>query len=326
MGNIQLFGFALIMTASSGSLAAEDFKPPRLDFGVPDLQGIWNYQNRTSLERPAIYEGELEIDQATMLDKMVSTPDYIAALEATGAEAPGPHNVGGYNGFWITPGDALAYMNGKFRTSLIVEPEDGRIPWREEGEAVRRAQRYNLPMGRGESDGPEGRTLSDRCLLSFSSTAPFMSSLYNNNLQIVQSPTHVMLLAEMVHNARIVRMDQGFRDLPYEQWLGDSVGYYEEDTLVVETVNFHPWQVGKERLTSAHMKLTERFTRVEDNKLHYSFTIDDPSLYSQPWTAEFPMYSGKNLYEYACHEGNYSMRAILAGARTMEVNPSAPGQ
>ena len=98
MGNIQLFGFALIMTASSGSLAAEDFKPPRLDFGVPDLQGIWNYQNRTSLERPAIYEGELEIDQATMLDKMVSTPDYIAALEATGAEAPGPHNVGGYNG------------------------------------------------------------------------------------------------------------------------------------------------------------------------------------------------------------------------------------
>jgi len=217
-------------------------------------------------------------------------------------------------------------MNGKFRTSLIVEPEDGRIPWREEGEAVRRAQRYILPMGRGESDGPEGRTLSDRCLLSFSSTAPFMSSLYNNNLQIVQSPTHVMLLAEMVHNARIVRMDQGFRDLPYEQWLGDSVGYYEEDTLVVETVNFHPWQVGKERLTSAHMKLTERFTRVEDNKLHYSFTIDDPSLYSQPWTAEFPMYSGENLYEYACHEGNYSMRAILAGARTMEVNPSAPGQ
>jgi len=307
-------------------LAAEDFKPPRLDFGVPDLQGIWNYQNRTSLERPAIYEGELEIDQATMLDKMVSTPDYIAALEATGAEAPGPHNVGGYNGFWITPGDALAYMNGKFRTSLIVEPEDGRIPWREEGEAVRRAQRYILPMGRGESDGPEGRTLSDRCLLSFSSTAPFMSSLYNNNLQIVQSPTHVMLLAEMVHNARIVRMDQGFRDLPYEQWLGDSVGYYEEDTLVVETVNFHPWQVGKERLTSAQMKLTERFTRVENNKLHYSFTIDDPSLYSQPWTAEFPMYSGENLYEYACHEGNYSMRAILAGARTMEVNPSAPGQ
>ena len=326
MGNKQLFGFALIMTASSGSLAAEDFKPPRLDFGVPDLQGIWNYQNRTSLERPAIYEGELEIDQATMLEKMVSTPDYIAALEATGAEAPGPHNVGGYNGFWITPGDALAYMNGKFRTSLIVEPEDGRIPWREEGEAVRRAQRYILPMGRGESDGPEGRTLSDRCLLSFSSTAPFMSSLYNNNLQIVQSPTHVMLLTEMVHNARIVRMDQGFRDLPYEQWLGDSVGYYEEDTLVVETVNFHPWQVGKERLTSAQMKLTERFTRVANNKLHYSFTIDDPSLYSQPWTAEFPMYSGENLYEYACHEGNYSMRAILAGARTMEVNPSAPGQ
>ncbi len=305
-------------------LAAEEYVPPQTEFGVPDVQGIWNYQNRTSLERPDLYEGMLEIDEATMLEKMVSTPDYIAALEATGAEAPGPHNVGGYNGFWITPGDALAYMNGMFRTSLIVEPEDGQIPWREEGEALRRQQRITLPMGRGESDGPEGRTLSDRCLVSFSSTAPFMSSLYNNNVQIVQSPTHVVLLAEMVHNARIVRIDQSFRDLPYEQWLGDSIGYYEGDALVVETRGFNPWQVGKERLTSEGMHLTERFTRVEDGKLHYSFTIDDPDLYTQPWTAEFPMYSGENLYEYACHEGNYSMRAILAGARTSEVNPSTP--
>lgn len=304
--------------------AAEEYVPPQTEFGVPDVQGIWNYQNRTSLERPDLYEGMLEIDEATMLEKMVSTPDYIAALEATGAEAPGPHNVGGYNGFWITPGDALAYMNGMFRTSLIVEPEDGQIPWREEGEALRRQQRITLPMGRGESDGPEGRTLSDRCLVSFSSTAPFMSSLYNNNVQIVQSPTHVVLLAEMVHNARIVRIDQSFRDLPYEQWLGDSIGYYEGDALVVETRGFNPWQVGKERLTSEGLHLTERFSRVEDGKLHYSFTIDDPDLYTQPWTAEFPMYSGENLYEYACHEGNYSMRAILAGARTSEVNPSTP--
>ena len=315
---------ATLALATSVVSAAEDYVPPQTEFGVPDLQGIWNYQNRTSLERPDLYEGELEIDEATMLQKMVSTPDYIAALEATGAEAPGPENVGGYNGFWITPGDALAYMNGMFRTSLIVQPEDGQIPWREEGEAVRRQQRITLPMGRGESDGPEGRTLSDRCLVSFSSTAPFMSSLYNNNVQIVQSPTHVVLLAEMVHNARIVRIDQSFRDLPYEQWLGDSIGYYEGDALVVETRGFNPWQVGKERLTSEGMHLTERFTRVEDGKLHYSFTIDDPDLYTQPWTAEFPMYSGENLYEYACHEGNYSMRAILAGARTSEVNPSTP--
>ncbi|NQV70467.1 MAG: hypothetical protein HQ498_10615 [Pseudohongiella sp.] len=304
----------------AAALAAEDYVPPKTAFGVPDVQGVWNFKTRTGLERAEQYNGELEVDEATMLEKMVSTPDYIAFLEATGAEAPGPDNVGGYNGFWITPGDALAQMNGKFRTSLIVDPPDGQIPWKEEGQALRRSQQGELPMGLGESDGPEGRTLSDRCLVSFSSTAPFMSSLYNNHMQIVQSPTHVVLLAEMVHNARIVRIGQEFRDLPYEQWLGDSIGYYEGDALVVQTRNFNPWQVAKERLISNNVTLTERFTRVADDKIHYSFTIDDPELYSAPWTAEMPMYNNEGLYEYACHEGNYAMRAILAGARREEAD------
>ncbi|MDB3908715.1 hypothetical protein N9390_04205 [Gammaproteobacteria bacterium] len=298
--------------------AAENYAPPKTAFGVPDVQGVWNYKTRTGLERADVYEGELEVDEATMLDKMVSTPDFIAFLEATGAEAPGPENVGGYNGFWITPGDALAQMNGKYRTSLIVDPPDGKIPWREDGQAVRQSQREELPMGMAQSDGPEGRTLSDRCLISFASTAPFMSSLYNNHMQIVQSPTHVVLLAEMVHNARIVAIDQEFRDLPYEKWLGDSIGYYEGDTLIVQTKNFNPWQVAKERLVSSNILVTERFSRVADDKLHYSFTIDDPELYTQPWTAEMPMYTGEDLFEYACHEGNYAMRAILAGARRQE--------
>ena len=298
--------------------AAENYAPPKTAFGVPDVQGVWNYKTRTGLERADVYEGELEVDEATMLEKMVSTPDFIAFLEATGAEAPGPENVGGYNGFWITPGDALAQMNGKYRTSLIVDPPDGKIPWREDGQAVRQSQREELPMGMAESDGPEGRTLSDRCLVSFASTAPFMSSLYNNHMQIVQSPTHVVLLAEMVHNARIVAIDQEFRDLPYDKWLGDSIGYYEADTLIVQTKNFNSWQVAKERLVSSNILLTERFSRVADDKLHYSFTIDDPELYTQPWTAEMPMYTGEDLFEYACHEGNYAMRAILAGARRQE--------
>jgi len=304
--------------AVPATFAAENYAPPKTAFGVPDVQGVWNYKTRTGLERADVYEGELEVDEATMLEKMVSTPDFIAFLEATGAEAPGPENVGGYNGFWITPGDALAQMNGKYRTSLIVDPPDGKIPWREEGQAVRQSQREELPMGMAQSDGPEGRTLSDRCLISFASTAPFMSSLYNNHMQIVQSPTHVVLLAEMVHNARIVAIDQEFRDLPYDKWLGDSIGYYEGDTLIVQTKNFNPWQVAKERLVSSNILLTERFSRVADDKLHYSFTIDDPELYTQPWTAEMPMYTGEDLFEYACHEGNYAMRAILAGARRQE--------
>ena len=249
-------GSILSLLIANTVFSAEEYVPPKTSFGVPDVQGVWNYKTRTGLERPDTYEGALEVDEATMLEKMVSTPDYIAFLEATGAEAPGDHNVGGYNGFWITPGDALAQMNGKYRTSLIVDPPNGKIPWKEDGPATRRSQRSDLPMGFAESDGPEGRTLSDRCLVSFSSTAPFMSSLYNNHMQIVQSPTHVVLLAEMVHNARIVRIDQDFRDLPFEQWLGDSIGYYEGDSLVVQTRNFNPWQVDKEQMISENITLT----------------------------------------------------------------------
>jgi hypothetical protein len=220
---LVLGGAATSVLAASLPIAAEDnYSPPKTSFGVPDVQGVWNYQTRTSLERPDAYGGELEVDEATMLEKMVSTPNFLAFLEATGAQAPGPENVGGYNGFWITPGDALANMSGKFRTSIIVDPVDGQIPWTEEGETVRGSQHYSLPMGRAESDGPEGRTLADRCLMSFASTAPFLSGLYNNNIQIVQSPTHVMILAEMVHNTRVVRIADEFRDLPFEQWMANQ--------------------------------------------------------------------------------------------------------
>ncbi|MFK7863856.1 MAG: hypothetical protein AB8B95_06460 [Pseudohongiellaceae bacterium] len=327
----QLFvgiGSVTLLAASGLSVAADEaeYVPPKTEFGVPDVQGLWTYQTRTSLERPASYNGELEVDEATMLENMVSTPDFIEFLESTGAEAPGPDNVGGYNGFWITPGDTLALMNGKYRSSIVVDPVDGQIPWTEEGEAVRRSQRFTLPMGKAESDGPEGRTLADRCLMSFASTAPFLSSLYNNNMQIVQSPGHVMILAEMVHNVRVVKIGDEFRDLPFEQWLGDSIGYYEGDSLVVKTRDFHEWQVAKERLTSENMLLTERFTRVAEDKIHYSFTIDDPDLYTQPWTGELPMYTADGLYEYACHEGNYAMPAILAGERRAEADARAAEQ
>jgi hypothetical protein len=325
--------FRLITAGSAvffmSSIVAQDavFTPPQLAWGVPDVQGTWNYETRTGLERPDVYQGELEVDEATMLANMVSTPDYLAFLEATGAEAPGPDNVGGYNGFWISPGLALANMNGKFRTSVIVDPADGKIPWKEDGQAVRRQQQAELEiMGLGESDGPEARTLSDRCLKSFASTAPFLSSLYNNTMQIVQSPTHVVLLAEMAHDARIVAIDQDHRDLPYDKWLGNSVGYYDGDTLVVMTKDFNPWQVAQERMTSNSLVLTERFNRVAGDKIHYSFTIEDSDLYTQPWSGEMPMYIAEGIYEYACHEGNYAMSAILAGARRQESDAIQAGQ
>jgi hypothetical protein len=320
---LNLFAALLMSFGMACTNAAENYQPPKTAFGVPDVQGVWTYETRTSLQRPEIYEGALEIDEETMLAKMVSTQEYNKFLAETGAEGPTGGAVGAYNDFWFAPGNALAVMNGMYRTSLIVDPADGQIPWKEGGQEIRQAQRDSLLMGRDRSDGPEGRGLADRCLVSYASTMPFVSSFYNNNMQIVQSPTHVMLLAEMVHNVRVVRIDQGFRDLPFEQWLGDSIGYYEDDTLVVVTRDFNPWQI-KEYLISENVTLTERFTRIADDRIHYSFTIEDSELYSQPWTAEMPMATlDEQMYEYACHEGNYSLPAILAGARRQEMDKKA---
>lgn len=319
---MKLFGYAILLSISAGvtvATAAQDYQPPKTFFGVPDVQGVWTYQTRTSLQRPALYDA-LEIDKETMLAKMISTAEYNEILAETGAEGPSGGAVGAYNDFWFAPGDALALMNGKYRTSLIVDPADGQIPWKEGGQESRQLQRERLLKSNERSDGPEGRGLADRCLVSYASTMPFVSSFYNNNMQIVQSPSHVMLLAEMVHNVRVVRIDQDFRDLPYRQWLGDSIGYYEEDTLVVVTKNFSPWQI-KEYLISENVILTERFTRMAKDEMHYSFTIEDPELYTQAWTAEMPMKTlDDQLYEYACHEGNYSLPAILAGARREEAD------
>jgi hypothetical protein len=320
---LNLFAALLMSFGMAFIIAAENYEPPKTAFGVPDVQGVWTYETRTSLQRPKIYEGALEIDEETMLAKMISTQEYNKFLAETGAEGPTGGAVGAYNDFWFAPGNALAIMNGMYRTSLIVDPADGQIPWKEDGREIRQAQRDSLLMGRDRSDGPEGRGLADRCLVSYASTMPFVSSFYNNNMQIVQSPTHVMLLAEMVHNVRVVRIDQDFRDLPFEQWLGDSIGYYEDDTLVVTTRDFNPWQI-KEYLISKDVTLTERFTRIADDRIHYSFTIEDPELYSQPWTAEMPMAAlDEQMYEYACHEGNYSLPAILAGARREEMDKNA---
>jgi hypothetical protein len=308
-----------VFTGAIFAVAAQDYQAPKTLFGVPDVQGVWTYQTRTSLQRPELYE-TLEIDKETMLEKMISTDEYNKILAETGAEGPSGGAVGAYNDFWFAPGDALAFMNGKYRTSLIVDPADGQIPWQEEGQKTRQSQRKNLLMGNERSDGPEGRALADRCLVSYASTMPFVSSFYNNNMQIVQTPGHVMLLAEMVHNVRVVRIDADFRNLGFRQWLGDSIGYYEEDTLVVITKNFSPWQI-KEHLISENVTLTERFRRVAEDEMHYSFTIEDSELYTQAWTAEMPMTTlDEQLYEYACHEGNYSLPAILAGARREEVD------
>jgi hypothetical protein len=311
---------AIAMTGTGLALAQANWEPPTTSWGVPDVQGMWDYSNRTSMERHPRFEGQLIISSARMMELVPSFEEYAEALEAVGAEAPGPQNVGGYNSFWIDYRDWLGTVEGEYRTSFIIQPETGQIPWKEGGREARAAQRARLSYSHMQRDaGPEGFPLSERCLISFSSVVPFTPSLYNNNMQIVQSPTHVMILAEMVNDARIVRIDADFPQNMQPLWHGNSIGYYEDNDLVVVTKGFHPLQVSRGgAYTSENALITERFRRTGDGVLRYIFTIEDPDLYSEPWTGEMEMRPSEAMYEYACHEGNYAMPGALAGSRTFE--------
>lgn len=315
----------LIFIAASSITSAQDssYVSPQLSFGVPDLQGVWTYETRTSLQRPEQYV-DLEIDEAAMQSTLEPTDQILDDYQNFGTNRRNDAaNVGGYDPIYFSIGDTLALIDGKYRTSIIVDPPNGQIPFKEQASATRRQLAnsiFNFPSSLGRSDGPEGRALSDRCLKSFSSSTPFLSSVYNNNMQIVQSPDHVVLVVEMVHDARIVKIGQEHRNLPYNKWLGDSVGYYEGDTLVVTTKNFNNWEIanGYGISPSIDTVLTERFRRVADDQILYSFTIDDPNLYTQPWTGEMPMRPSEGMYEYSCHEGNHALPGILAGERRLE--------
>ena len=292
---------------------------PRTPDGHPDLQGVWNFSTATPMERPE-----------ELADKETLTPEEAAAWEANLAveragleseldDAPLEFRVGYSVGIWFEWGDSLAGQ----RTSLVVDPPNGRIPaMRPMVEAQRELTRL---LRARHAHGPEDRGTSERCLLGFNSGPPMTPSAYNNNVQIFQTAGHVAILNEMVHNARIIPLDNR-PHLPasLRQWVGDSRASWEGDTLVVETRNF----LGETSLagSSANMHLVERFTRLDDDTLLYEFTVIDPTTWSGPWTAQVLMtQSDQPLYEYACHEGNYAMASSLSGARAMEAREAADG-
>ena len=241
-----------------------------------------------------------------------------------------------YNNFWVDPGSNLAMVKGEYRTSYIVDPDNGRVPRREDPqydfERASFGARY--ATGIGDFRGPEAFPNSERCLLGFGNKAGpgMMGALYNNTYQFVQTEDHVMILAEMVHDARIIPIYDSAeqaramrRPVALEQWFGDSVGWYENDELVVETVNIHPQQLSQSSvpITKAG-RIIERFSRYSDNEIFYQFTVEDSNIYLQSWTAELSFYATDDgLYEYACHEGNYSMPGSLAGARRLEMDAAA---
>lgn len=305
----------------------------------PDLDGFWTNVSLTTLNRPAgVNKLVLTPEEAEQVVAQASiagfAPEGAPVEQFSDPEAGAPEagasdfGVKAYDQFWVAPGDRLAVVKGEIRSSYIVDPPEGRVPMRPEVATARaRSSRYST--GIGGNEGPEALPISERCLIGFGSTGGpgMLSTLYNNHYQFVQAPDHVMILVEMVHDARIVptfanaaEARRNHKPEAIKPWLGDSVGWYEGGRLVVETINIRPEQVQASSIpVSEAGRVTETFERVSDKEIFYTFTVDDASIYAQPWRAELSFYAtGQRVWEYACHEGNYAMPNILGGARLQE--------
>tara|TARA_R110002073_G_scaffold251905_2_gene414474 strand:+ start:237 stop:1187 length:951 start_codon:yes stop_codon:yes gene_type:complete len=316
------------MTFSGTSLLAQesDYVVPRTQYGQPDLGGVWNFSSFVPMQRPARFA-----------DKEFLTPEDIAAIAnqtEAGLQALNEIGVGGYNTFWVEN----AGRGDNTRTSLITYPRNGRLPEVVEGVPVQigglgpdepGTRPVRMAVGGIAKDGPEDRGTSERCIVGFNAGPPFTPNLYNNNVQIVQGRDHVVIMTEMIHDARIVPLDdRDHIDDTIRQWSGDSRGHWEGDTLVVETRNFNDLTQSFSVFGSALNKvLTEKFTRIDEFTVNYEFTVDDPSTFTDKITVLLPMAKVDGLmYEYACHEGNYGMVNILRGERMEEQRATEGGR
>jgi hypothetical protein len=325
----KLAALALSALLAAAAARAADYHAPKNGFGQPDLQGVWTNASLTSLQRPAMFKSLTLTDaEAAALEKRraAARAQQDKPTDPKSGAPPEANDPGGYNASWTDPGVSLGRIDGQVRTSWIIDPTDGQLPYSVTGKA---AYVEALRKARNSWDGPENRPLGERCILGFGSTAgpPMLNVLYNNNYQIVQSKDSVAILVEMNHDVRIVRLvDKGMADKKHlpgfmRPWMGDSVGWWDGDTLVVETTNFNPGEslrpyFNNSILLSPGATVTERFTRVSATQILYRFEVNDPAIYSQVWKAEMPLNAAKGpVYEYACHEGNYALPGILAGAR-----------
>ena len=325
---------ALLIASVTGA-SAQTFEPPRVPDGKPDLQGVWDFRTLTPLQRP-----ESRGEQAVLTAEEVAELDSQSAAREAAAFAPSevrdePLPVGGdigaYNSYWVDQGASV--VDGH-RTSLIVDPPDGRLPALQPGiEMATLSLGEDLPGTRPVrvraagigADSWEDRGLAERCLLGFNSGPPIVPAGYNQNIQIFQTADHVVILHEMVHDARIVPLDgRGHLPAGVRQWMGDSRGYWDGDTLVVEsrnfsakTASFNP-SVAQAAGSGETLQLTERFSRTGDDTLLYEYTVNDPATFTRPFTAALSMKRGVGMFEYACHEGNYGLPNMLAGARVAE--------
>ncbi|MXY26439.1 MAG: hypothetical protein F4Y45_18200 [Acidobacteria bacterium] len=313
---------ALLLALAPAALAqsGNGGETPRTPDGHPDISGVWDFRTVTPLERPeqfadkeflteeeaAAYEQERVLANNADLNREDTTTDR-AVVNGTRESADLRL---AYNDFWWDRGTTAVETR---RTSLVVDPPNGRIPSLTEAAQARRDERVRISQR--PSEGPEDRSLAERCITGFNSGPPMLPAAYNMNVQIFQTKDHVVLLNEMVHNARIIPLDGSTHDVPL--WTGMSTGRWEGDTLVVETKNF--LRETSFRDSSQNLMLTERFRRLDDDTLVYGFTVEDPTTWTAPWTVELPMRrSDLPIFEYACHEGNYGMEGTLSGARHVE--------
>ena len=309
--------FALPVMLVSLTLAvplAEAQNPARTSWGDPELSGIWDYRTMTPLERPDELAGKetltdeeaaaYERDRLQTIDKDRRVEDGISAEQDV-------RNA--YNQFWWDYGTKLTEDH---RTSLIVEPRDGKIPALTPGAQKRRDARRAARMR--PADGPEDRNLWERCIMGPSTGPPMNPSVYNNNVRLLQTPDYVVIFTEMIHDARIVPLGEQPRlSANIRQWSGVSRGHWEGDTLVVRTTNFT--DKTSFRGSGPEMHVEEHFTRVDDDTLLYEYTVDDPDSFAKPWSAAVPMAKSEGpMFEYACHEGNYGLLNVLTGARAQD--------
>lgn len=321
-----------LVAVSAEPRVAAKYKTPRNEFGYPDLQGTWNNATITPMERPAQYGDRRALSDAEARGLHERESEFIdrsskATDPSTKAEdldkLPNQCRSGstgaacGYNAFWTDTGFNAVRVQGEWRTSILTDPPNGRVPALTAAAAKARSERMASRQRSGAFDGPEARPLGERCLMSFGSSAgpPMLPVMYNNNYQIVQTKDYVMILVEMVHDLRVIRLNSQPLPASMKRWMGDSIGRYEGDSLIVETTNMNPLQSFR---GSAAQKVTEKFTRVSPDKIEYEFKVEDPAL-TAPYAGALNFNATKDsVYEYACHEGNYALAGVLAGAREDE--------
>jgi hypothetical protein len=318
-GSFGLIVALVLMPSVSQTLLAQarstaKASVPRTPDGKPDLQGSWSFANVTPFERPAAF-GE----KATLTDEEVEQIEEQAAANSKQDEKRQrgtAADVGrAYNDFWYDRGTRAASTR---QSSIVVDPPNGRVPALTPEAQARASARAAARKQRGPADGPEDRSLGERCILGFNAGPPFAPSAYNNNIRVTQTKDYVVVMTEMVHDARIVPLD-GRKHLPssVRPWMGDSRGRWEGDTLVVETTNFS--EKNLYRNATPNLKLVEKFTRVDADTLVYEFTVNDPATWTAPWTGRVPLEKlDGEIYEYACHEGNLGLEGIMKGTRAEE--------